>query len=47
MDEQNLKNSFVDDVVVLNTNKRDRRTLEQIQKDLLDEDEDAKRNRFG
>ena len=47
IDEQNLKNSFVDDVVVLNTNKRDRRTLEQIQKDLLDEDEDAKRNRFG
>jgi hypothetical protein len=40
------KNSKVDDVVVLNTNKRDRRTLEQIQKDLLDEDEDVKRNRF-
>ena len=47
MDEHNLKNSFVNDVVVLNTIKRDRRTLEQIQKDLLDEDEDAKRNRFG
>jgi hypothetical protein len=47
MDEQMVKNSIVDNVVVLNTNKRDRRTLEQIQKDLLDEDEDAKRNRFG
>jgi hypothetical protein len=38
---------FDDNVVILNTNKRDRRTLEQIQKDLLDEDEDVKRNRFG
>jgi hypothetical protein len=38
---------FDDNVVILNTNKRDRRTLEQIQKDLLVEDEDVKRNRFG
>ena len=35
-----------DNVVVLNTNKRDRRTLEQIQKDLLDESDDVKRSRF-
>lgn len=35
-----------EDVVVLNTNKRDRLTLEQIQKDLLDEDEEIKRSRF-
>ncbi|KAL3808757.1 hypothetical protein ACHAXA_010950 [Cyclostephanos tholiformis] len=47
MDEIMAKNSIVDDVVVLNTNKRDRRTLEQIQKDLLEEDDDVKRNRFG
>ena len=38
---------FDDNVVILNTNKRDRRTLEQIQKDLLVEDEDVKRDRFG
>ena len=35
-----------DNVVVLNTNKRDRRTMEQIQKDLLDESDDVKRSRF-
>ena len=35
------------DVAVLNTNKRDRRTLEQIQKDLLDGNgDDGKRGRF-
>eukprot|EP00984_Skeletonema_dohrnii_P020897 scaffold10294_cov102-Skeletonema_dohrnii-CCMP3373.AAC.7 len=36
-----------DNVVVLNTNKRDRRTLEQIQKDMLEENGgDMKRSRF-
>lgn len=36
-----------DNVVVLNTNKRDRRTLEQIQKDMLQEEEgDTKKSRF-
>lgn len=35
-----------DNVVVLNSNKRDRRTLEQIQKDLEGESEDMKRSRF-
>jgi len=35
-----------DNVVVLNSNKRDRRTLEQIQKDLEGESEDVKRSRF-
>ena len=35
-----------DNVVVLNSNKRDRRTLEQIQKDLEEESEDVKRSRF-
>jgi hypothetical protein len=34
------------DVTVLNTNKRDRRTLEQIQRDLETETEEAKRRRF-
>ncbi|KAL3796163.1 hypothetical protein HJC23_000666 [Cyclotella cryptica] len=33
-------------VTVLNTNKRDRRTLEQIQKDLISEKGDEKRSRF-
>jgi hypothetical protein len=33
-------------VTVLNTNKRDRRTLEQIQKDLMSEKGDDKRGRF-
>lgn len=48
LDEEVVKNSIVgeDNVVVLNTNKRDRRTLEQIQKDLQDESEDVKRSRF-
>ena len=35
-----------DNVVVLNTQKRDRRTVEQIQKDLLDESDDVKRSKF-
>ncbi|KAL7443154.1 hypothetical protein ACHAXM_008705 [Skeletonema potamos] len=35
-----------DNVVVLNTNKRDRRTLEQIQKDMLEENGDTKKSRF-
>jgi hypothetical protein len=30
----------------MNTNKRDRRTLEQIQRDLETETEDEKRRRF-
>jgi hypothetical protein len=47
MKDQQQQQQFDDNVVILNTNKRDRRTLEQIQKDLLDEDEDVKRNRFG
>ncbi|KAL3785296.1 hypothetical protein ACHAW5_008328 [Stephanodiscus triporus] len=46
MDERMVKDSTAEDVVVLNTNKRDRRTLEQIQKDLLNEDEEVKRSRF-
>lgn len=47
-DDQMVKDAIVgeDNVVVLNTNKRDRRTLEQIQKDLQGESEDAKRGRF-
>lgn len=47
-DEELVKQSIAgeDNVVVLNTNKRDRRTLEQIQKDLEDEGEDVKRSRF-
>jgi len=47
-DEQIVKDTMVgeDNVVVLNTNKRDRRTLEQIQKDLQGESEDVKRGRF-
>ena len=35
-----------DNVVVLNTNKRDRRTIEEIQMDLLDESDDVKRSKF-
>jgi hypothetical protein len=35
-----------DNVVVLNTNRRDRRTLEQIQKDLLEDNGDSKKSRF-
>ena len=35
-----------DNVVVLNSNKRDRRTLEQIQKDLEGESDDVKKSRF-
>jgi hypothetical protein len=35
-----------DNVVVLNTNKRDRRTLEQIQKDMLEENGDTKKSRL-
>lgn len=34
------------DVAVLNTNKRDRRTIEQIQRGLDEEDEEVKRRRF-
>ena len=47
-DEEMIKNSIVgeDNVMVLNSNKRDRRTLEQIQKDLQGESEDVKRSRF-
>ena len=47
-DEQMVKDTIVgeDNVVVLNTNKRDRRTLEQIQKDLQSESEDVKKGRF-
>jgi hypothetical protein len=47
-DEQIVKDTIVGEhnVVVLNTNKRDRRTLEQIQKDLQGESDDAKRGRF-
>lgn len=48
-DEQMVKDTIVGEdnvAVVLNTNKRDRRTLEQIQKDLQGESEDAKRGRF-
>jgi hypothetical protein len=47
--EEMLKQNKIeecDHVTVLNTNKRDRRTLEQIQKDLLTETEDEKRRRF-
>ncbi len=46
--EQMVKDTIVGEhnVVVLNTNKRDRRTLEQIQQDLQGESEDAKRGRF-
>ncbi|KAL7441500.1 hypothetical protein ACHAXH_007760 [Discostella pseudostelligera] len=48
-DEQIVKDTIVgeDNVVVLNANKRDRRTLEQIQKDLQGESEDVKRGRFA
>ena len=35
-----------DNVTVLNTNKRDRRTIEQIQRGLDEEDEEVKRRRF-
>jgi hypothetical protein len=45
--EQMLRqNKMEDNVTVLNTNKRDRRTLEQIQKDLETETEAEKRRRF-
>lgn len=45
--EEMLKqNKMEDNVTVLNTNKRDRRTMEQIQKDLMTETEDEKRRRF-
>lgn len=45
--EEMLKqNKMEDSVTVLNTNKRDRRTVEQIQKDLMTETEDDKRRRF-
>ena len=40
------QNKMDDNVTVLNTNKRDRRTMEQIQKDLMTETEDEKRRRF-
>lgn len=48
LDERIVKDTTTtaEDVVVLNTNKRDRLTLEQIQKDLLDEDEEIKRSMF-
>ena len=36
-----------DDIAVLNTNKRDRRTLEQIQRDLMVEKDEVNRSRFG
>mmetsp|Transcript_22342 Transcript_22342/g.36751 ORF Transcript_22342/g.36751 Transcript_22342/m.36751 type:complete len:430 (-) Transcript_22342:11-1300(-) len=35
-----------DNVVVLNTNKRDRRTLEQIQKDMMEDISEVKKSRF-
>ena len=46
--ERKMKESIVgeDNVTVLNANKRDRRTLEQIQKDLQGESADTKRSRF-
>ena len=44
--ELNKSTGGEDNVVVLNSNKRDRRTLEQIQKDLEEESEDVKRSRF-
>jgi len=43
---QGLMNKGSSGGVVLNTNKRDRRTLEQIQKDMMEGGEDAKRSRF-
>jgi len=45
-EELNRGTGGEDNVVVLNSNKRDRRTLEQIQKDLEGESEDVKRSRF-
>ena len=42
--KQNMKEEV--NLTVLNTNKRDRRTLEQIEKDLLAETEEEKRRRF-
>ncbi|KAL9182260.1 hypothetical protein ACHAXT_012912 [Thalassiosira profunda] len=47
-DAQMVKNNIVGEanVTVLNTAKRDRRTMEQIQKDLQEESEDVKRGRF-
>ena len=42
--KQNMKEEV--NMTVLNTNKRDRRTLEQIEKDLMAETEEDKRRRF-
>lgn len=44
--QSGTRGDYNNDVTVLNTNKRDRRTLEQIQKDLQCESEDVKRSRF-
>jgi hypothetical protein len=45
-EEEVMKQQNEGNVTVLNTNKRDRRTLEQIQRDLETETEDEKRRRF-